>query len=133
MKYPHIVNYLAIAFGGALGAITRSFVYQWFAESGDDRLYPLPTLAVNVAGSLLIGIAWYCLVEKSLLPPLWKDIISVGFLGALTTFSTFSLDIFRLLQSDRLAEAFAYMLASITLCVLATWLGYRGIDALLND
>lgn len=132
MKYSHILNYLAIAFGGALGALTRSFVYECFAQSGNDRLYPLPTLAVNIAGSFLMGIAWYCLVEKSLLPPLWKDIISVGFLGALTTFSTFSLDIFRLLQSDRVAEALAYMLVSVTACVLATSLGYRGINAILN-
>lgn len=132
MKYPHILHYLAIASGGALGALTRSFVYEWIAKSGSVRLYPLPTLMVNVAGSFLMGIAWYCLVEKSLLPPLWKDIISVGFLGALTTFSTFSLDIFRLLQSDRLAEALTYVLASVTFCVLATWLGYRGINALLN-
>lgn len=132
MKCSHMLNYLAIAFGGALGALTRSFVYDWFAQSGNNRWYPLPTLTVNVVGSFLMGIAWCCLVEKSLLPPLWKDIISVGFLGALTTFSTFSLDVFRLLQSDRVAEALAYMLASITLCVLATWLGYRGINALLN-
>ena len=124
-----ILNYLAIACGGALGALTRSFVYEWF---GNNRWYPLPTLAVNIVGSFLMGIAWYCLVEKSLLPPVWKDIISVGFLGALTTFSTFSLDIFRLLQSNRLVEALAYMLVSVTACVLATMLGYRGISALLN-
>lgn len=124
-----ILNYLAIACGGALGALTRSLVYEWF---GSNRWYPLPTLAVNIVGSLLMGIAWYCLVEKSLLPPLWKDIISVGFLGALTTFSTFSLDIFRLLQSNRLVEALAYMLVSVTACVLATMLGYRGINSLLN-
>ena len=127
-----ILNYLAIACGGALGALTRSLVYEWFAQSGHNRWYPLPTLAVNIVGSFLMGIAWYCLVEKSLLPPLWKDIISVGFLGALTTFSTFSLDIFRLLQSNRLVEALAYMLVSVTACVLATMLGYRGINALLN-
>ena len=124
-----ILNYLAIACGGALGALTRSFVYEWF---GSNRWYPLPTLAVNIVGSLLMGIAWYCLVEKSLLSPLWKDIVSVGFLGALTTFSTFSLDIFRLLQSNRLIEALAYMLVSVTACVLATMLGYRGINVLLN-
>ena len=130
MKYSHMLNYLAVAFGGAIGALTRSLVYEWFAKSGNDRLYPLPTLTVNVVGSFLMGIAWYCLVEKSLLPPLWKDIISVGFLGALTTFSTFSLDVFRLFQSDRFAEALAYMLASVLLCVLATSLGYRSVSAL---
>ena len=133
MKYSYILNYLAVAFGGAIGALTRSLVYEWFAKLGNDRLYPLPTLTVNVIGSFLMGIAWYCLVEKSLLSPLWKDIINVGFLGALTTFSTFSLDIFRLFQSDRFAEALAYVLASVVFCVLATAFGYRSISALLNS
>ncbi|WP_422459060.1 fluoride efflux transporter CrcB [Endozoicomonas sp. ALB115] len=132
MQYPYLLNYLAVAAGGALGALARSLVYEWYAKSGNDQLFPLPTLTVNIIGSFLIGIGWYCLVEKSLLPAIWKDFATVGFLGALTTFSTFSLDIFRLFQADRLVEAIVYMLASVTLCLVGTWLGYQGIRVILN-
>ncbi|WP_095210623.1 fluoride efflux transporter CrcB [Endozoicomonas ascidiicola] len=132
MQYSYLLNYLAVAVGGALGALSRSMIYQWFARSGNDHLFPLPTLAVNVVGSFLMGIGWYCLVEKSLLPPIWKDVLTVGFLGALTTFSTFSLDVFRLLQSDRFIEAVAYTLCSVFICLLGTWLGYIGARGLIN-
>ena len=132
MQYPYLLNYLAVAAGGALGALTRSLVYECYAKSGSDQWFPLPTLTVNIVGSFLIGIGWYCLVERSLLPAIWKDFATVGFLGALTTFSTFSLDIFRLFQAARLVEAMAYMLASVILCLVGTWLGYQGVRVILN-
>ncbi|USE33809.1 fluoride efflux transporter CrcB [Endozoicomonas sp. SCSIO W0465] len=132
MKYPYMLNYLSVAAGGALGALARSLIYEWYAKSGNEQLFPLPTITVNIIGSLLIGITWYCLAEKSLLPPVWRDFTTVGFLGALTTFSTFSLDVFRLFQSDRLVEAIAYVLVSVILCLVGTWLGYQGIRVILN-
>ena len=122
-----MLNYLAIAAGGALGALLRSFVYQLFADSRNAHLFPLPTLAVNVIGSTLIGIGWYCLVEKAMLPPIWKNFAITGMLGALTTFSTFSLDAFRLIQNDQPLEALAYILTSVLVCLLGTWVGYQGI------
>ncbi len=74
-----MINYLAVAMGGALGALLRSFIYGRFAVSGNSHLYPLPTLTVNVLGSVLIGIGWYCLVEKAMLPPVWKNLAITGF------------------------------------------------------
>ncbi|MGB0361103.1 MAG: fluoride efflux transporter CrcB [Endozoicomonas sp.] len=126
MQYSNLFNYLAVAVGGGLGAVSRSLVYEWYAKTGNDYLYPLPTLTVNIIGSFIMGIAWFYLVEKSVLPPIWKDVISVGFLGALTTFSTFSLDFLRLFQSDRFFEAIAYALGSVVLCLLSTSIGYFG-------
>ncbi|MGY0219034.1 fluoride efflux transporter CrcB [Endozoicomonadaceae bacterium StTr2] len=122
-----MLNYLAVALGGALGALIRVRVYELFAESRNAHLFPLPTLTVNIIGSILIGIGWYCLVEKSMLPPVWKSFAITGMLGALTTFSTFSLDAFRLLQSDQPVEAVVYILASVLICLLGTWAGYQGI------
>ena len=126
-----MLNYIAVASGGALGALLRSFVYGRFACSENAHLFALPTLTVNIIGSVLIGIGWYCLVEQSMLPPVWKNFAITGFLGALTTFSTFSLDTFRLLQSDQIATALAYMLASVIICLLGTWLGYQGVKWLI--
>lgn len=116
-------NYLAVAAGGAVGALLRSFVYLTFARYANPTSFMLPTLTVNVVGSFVLGVSWYFLVVKAMLPPLWKDFVTVGFLGALTTFSTFSLDIFRLYESDRAIEATAYMVGSVLSCVLATGLG----------
>ncbi|WP_263079401.1 fluoride efflux transporter CrcB [Endozoicomonas sp. Mp262] len=126
-----MINYLAVAMGGALGALLRSFIYGRFAVSGNSHLYPLPTLTVNVLGSVLIGIGWYCLVEKAMLPPVWKNLAITGFLGALTTFSTFSLDSFRLIQSNHLPEAVVYIVISVIICLVGTWAGYQGVRWLL--
>lgn len=126
-------HYLIIAAGGALGATLRALVYQLFAESRNAQLFTLPTMTVNVVGSVLIGIGWYCLVEKAMLPPAWKNFAITGMLGALTTFSTFSLDAFRLIQSDRLPEAIAYILASVLVCLLGTWAGYQGVRMMLGS
>ena len=126
-----MLNYIAVAFGGALGALIRTCAYEWFAETRNAHLFPLPTLTVNVIGSILIGIGWYCLVEKTMLPPVWKNFAITGMLGALTTFSTFSLDAFRLIQADRPLEAVVYILSSVLLCLLGTWAGYQGIRLVL--
>ena len=120
-------NYLVIAVGGALGALLRSFVYKLFAENHTPHWFPIPTITVNVVGSILIGIGWYCLIEKAMLPPIWKNFAITGMLGALTTFSTFSLDAFRLIQNDQPLEAVAYILASVLLCLFGTWAGYQSI------
>ena len=126
-----MINYLVIAAGGALGALLRSFVYQLFAASRNAHLFPLPTLTVNITGSVLIGIGWYCLVEKAMLPPVWKNFAITGMLGALTTFSTFSLDAFRLIQNDQPLQALAYILTSVLVCLAGTWAGYQGIRLLI--
>ena len=126
-----MLNYLVIAAGGALGALLRSFVYQRFAESRNAHLFPIPTMVVNIIGSILIGIGWYCLVEKSMLPPVWKNFAITGLLGALTTFSTFSLDAFRLLQNDQPVQAVVYILSSVLICLFGTWVGYQSVRLLV--
>ncbi|MDD7805572.1 MAG: fluoride efflux transporter CrcB [Endozoicomonas sp. (ex Botrylloides leachii)] len=127
-----MLNYIAVAIGGALGALLRSIVYEYFAETGNVHLFPLPTLIVNIVGSILMGIGWFCLIEQSMLPAIWKNFALTGMLGALTTFSTFSLDSFRLLQSGQLLEALAYVLISVTVCFLGLWLGYQTVKWLVG-
>ena len=130
MHMSSLLSYLAVAGGGAIGALTRSLVYQWYATH--HHPFPWPTLTVNLLGSLLMGVVWYCLVVKSMLPPVYREFAAVGFLGAFTTFSTFSLDFFRLLESDRIVESVAYLLVSVILCLLGTWVGYKGIKCILH-
>ena len=100
-----MMTYLAIAVGGALGAMSR------FA------------LIVNVSGSLLIGVLYVLISEKMLLSVEARALLIVGFLGAFTTFSTFSLDTLLLIQQGFWLQACAYLMSSVLICVLATWLG----------
>jgi CrcB protein len=102
-----------VALGGALGACLRYLV-------GLTVVFPLGTLAVNVFGSFLIGLAWAGLIDKT---PGMAPFVMVGLLGGFTTFSTFSLDTMRLVQDGRLVAAGTYILASVILSLLACFMG----------
>ncbi len=113
---------LAIAGGGALGAVLRflmsSNIYRVFG-----RDFPYGTLTVNVLGSFFMGIFFIVIVERGILSAEWRSIIIVGFLGAFTTFSTFSIETLSLLESGELSRAALNIFLSVALCLCATWLG----------
>lgn len=111
----HFVAYVAL--GGALGASARYLLSQW-VHSLWQHAWPLGTLLVNLLGSFAIGVV-FVLIERQALHPDWRGVLMVGFLGAFTTFSTFSLETIALLESGRLAPALAYILASVLSCILA--------------
>lgn len=114
--------YLAIAIGGAIGALSRYGMMNLVAHLLGTRL-PWGTLLVNISGSLVIGVLYVLISEKMLLSSEVRALLIVGFLGAFTTFSTFSLDTVLLIQQGWIVQALGYMLASVMICVLATWLG----------
>ena len=111
-----------IALGGALGALLR---YWAGVLSGVlfGRRFPVGTLFVNVTGSFLIGLA-AAAVAAGKLPALpWNELIMQGFCGALTTFSTFSLDSFQMFRQGRLLAAWGNVALSMLLCLSAAALG----------
>jgi len=112
---------IAIALGGALGALGRfGLSSAVFAVTG--RGFPWGTLAVNVVGSFIIGLAAIFFMSRSGLP-FARDALIVGFLGSLTTFSTFSLETVQLLQDGSVIRALLNVLFSVLVCIGACALG----------
>ena len=113
---------LFIALGGALGALGR-FWTGLAASSLFGTRFPAGTLIVNVAGSFLIGLTASAIAADRLAPSPWDDLVMQGFCGALTTFSTFSMDSYRLFRNGRMGSAWANLVVSMTLCLSAAALG----------
>ncbi|WP_022949255.1 fluoride efflux transporter CrcB [Methylohalobius crimeensis] len=125
-----LANLLAVAFGGATGALLRfsisGAVYRWLG-----RGFPHGTLAANLIGSFLLGLLADPLLQ---LPPSsfpWRAAAATGFLGAFTTFSTFALETVYLIEQGRMLRAFGNLLISIGLGLAAAWTGFLCGRALL--
>jgi len=114
----------AVAIGGAAGAVMR-----WLVASGIQRMaggaFPWGTFAVNALGSFLLGFLFVWLIERSTAGELVRLAITVGFMGAFTTFSTYSLESVRLLQEGAFSMAFSNIFGQVLLCLLLTWLGIQ--------
>jgi CrcB protein len=117
-----VYQVLVIAAGGALGAVLRYGLSQSvYRLLGRD--FPYGTLAVNLFGSFLIGVAVVLIVERMILSELWRTALIIGFLGAFTTFSTFSFETLALFEDGQMVKALLNIGVSVILCLLATWLG----------
>lgn len=113
---------MAIAGGGALGALMR----YWVALAVYGLLgrgFPYGTLAVNVLGSGLIGLLSVLFLERMALGPEWRAGVLVGFLGAFTTFSTFSYETLMLMEDGQALRAMVNVVANVVFCITAAWAG----------
>ncbi len=109
-----------VALGGALGAVARFLASNWVLSVWNGRM-PLATLLVNVLGSFAIGVV-FVLIERQHIHPDWHGVLMVGFLGAFTTFSTFSLETVSLLEAGDYVHAAVYVVISVLCCVVAAGL-----------
>ncbi len=117
--------WLWVGLGGALGAsgryaITTLVSAQSFAS---DASFPWPTLAVNVVGSCLIGFTIALVGQSSWFNEFGRAFLVTGVLGGFTTFSAFSLEVVQLIQAGYSGIAFAYILASVIVCVAGAFAG----------
>ena len=117
-----MIHIIFLAVGGALGALCR-YGMTMGIYSLVGRGFPYGTLAVNILGSFLMGAAYVIMIEDTDINPEWRVGITIGLLGAFTTFSTFTIETINLLESGDAFKAGLNILLSISLCLLGCWLG----------
>lgn len=118
--------WLAIAAGGALGAVARHGLNLLVHQRALTGTFPAGIFLVNVAGSFAIGIVAGLLAgERLQLPPAARAFVMVGFLGGFTTFSSFSLDTLTLLRDGHPGQALANVTGQVGLALLGVWAGFR--------
>lgn len=113
---------LYISIFGALGCLSRYYLSGWVYELF-GRAFPYGTFAVNIVGAFLIGLIMEFSLRSALVSPQLRIGLTIGFLGGLTTFSTFSYETFRLLEDGELLIASTNVLFSVMTCLVFTWLG----------
>jgi len=111
-----------VAIAGALGALARYGLGGYIA-SRFPSAFPWETFVINISGSFVIGLLFVLFTEKLMPHPALRTALMVGFVGAYTTFSTFSLETFRLIEDGALVLAAANVLASVIAGLLAVYIG----------
>jgi len=113
-----MTTYLLVAVGGAVGALLRygvdSTVSRW-----TGAVFPYGTLVVNTTGSFIVGLLFTIVVERSLLPPEVRPAILIGVVGAYTTFSTWMLESWRLIEDGAYLHALFNLGGSVLLGMVA--------------
>ncbi|MBY7915637.1 fluoride efflux transporter CrcB [Vibrio fluvialis] len=113
-----------IAIGGAIGACSRYLVSEWCVTLF-GRSFPYGTLTVNIVGSFIMGLLIAAFENEWLAPYPWRQIVGLGFLGALTTFSTFSMDNVLLMQQGAFFKMGLNVLLNVLFSISAAWVAYQ--------
>ncbi|MGK2852270.1 MAG: fluoride efflux transporter FluC [Candidatus Limnocylindrales bacterium] len=107
-----------IALGGAAGATTRYLIDTWISERAGGA-FPWGTFAINVSGSLLLGLLFALAIERGVLPASVRGPVLIGFIGAYTTFSTLMLESWRLIEGGAIALGLANLVGSSVIGMVA--------------
>jgi CrcB protein len=113
---------MLVAVGGSIGATSRYLVSIWAAERFGTN-FPYGTLIVNVVGCFIIGAFMTLTTERIIVSSYWRLLVTVGFVGGLTTFSSYSYETFKLLQEADVVMAMSNLFANLIVGFFATWLG----------
>lgn len=117
-----MLKIVLVAIGGGIGATTRYLVSNWAATRFGTE-FPYGTLIVNIVGCFIIGAFMTVATERFIVSPYWRLLVTVGFVGGLTTFSSFSYETLHLLQEADVMRAFYNVALNVLVGFFATWLG----------
>jgi CrcB protein len=120
----------AVGTGAALGALLRWQLSAWLNPLHDGL--PPGTLAANLIGGYLVGLAMAWFAQQPDLSPAWRLFVITGFLGGLTTFSTFSAEVVSLMQQGRIGMALATSGLHLAGSLAATWAGWATAVAVVR-
>jgi CrcB protein len=123
--------YLAISAGGALGANARYLLASWAATQWGTH-FPVATVLINVSGSCALGMYLTLVAERFTGHEATRLFVATGFLGAYTTFSTFSVEALRLIETGDAAAGLKYVVASVALSIAAAAIGIIVAHAILS-
>ena len=121
--------FLAISLGGILGANARYLISLYVAERFGTA-FPYGTFLINVTGSLVIGFFLTLAVEKLAIDPLWRLFFATGFLGAYTTFSTYTYEAAVLLRAGSYGPALLYLFGSVLVGMVGVFAGILAAERL---
>ena len=113
---------ILIALGGAAGSVTRYVVDTWISERAASA-FPWGTFVINMSGAFLLGTLFALAIERDVLPASVRPTLMIGFLGAYTTFSTLTLETWRLIEGGATLLAIANIFGSAALGLVAVVLG----------
>ena len=119
----------AVACGGAIGAMGRYFISNYLQTAGNT--FPLGTLTVNVLGCAILGVLFAALSSVWAPSQEIRAFLTVGMMGAFTTFSAFSLEVVLMIERAQWVLAGTYIIASVVLCVGVLLLSILGMRTLL--
>jgi CrcB protein len=120
-----------VAAGGAVGSVCRYLLGAWL-QGRADVAFPVGTLVVNVSGSLVLGfLLRYALASPGVTPEV-RALLTTGFCGGYTTFSTFSYETIALMEDGDYRRAAIYVIASVVVSLAATLLGIAAANVVLG-
>ena len=128
-----MLNLVAIFFGGGIGAIARYLISFNIVKIYGEMDLPIATFSINILGCFLLGFLYILFLEKTNVNNAVSLALTVGFCGAFTTFSTFSLEIFKLIESQQIIQSLLYIILSVILGLLSVIIGIQCARFLVSN